>query len=127
MSHTHLTFKSRDINNTPAYSHTDRNLISEQWKLQEKSFLIPLFKNLRTFIHYYIYFQSIKKVIELYSYCLFRLALAPTHGMTGPVSHTYTRGDIPIDEWELHERKKLSGIPRLFAYFSLHEHVFQFI
>ena len=82
----------------------------ESW--QRNSSQILLKKTLgRLFIIIFTY----KKVIKLYSYHLFRLALAPTHGLIGHMSHTYTTGDIPVDEWELHKGKKLSGISHLFV------------
>lgn len=69
----------------------------------------------KTLGHLFIIIFIYKKVIKLYSYCLFRFALAPTHGLIGHVSHTYTTGDIPVDEGELHKGKKLSGISHLFV------------
>lgn len=82
----------------------------ESWQRNSSQILLK-----KTLGHLFIIIFIYKKVIKLYLYCLFRFALAPTHGLTGHVSHTYTTGDIPVDEGELHKGKKLSEISHLFV------------
>ena len=83
----------------------------ESWQRNSSQILLK-----KTLGHLFIIIFIYKKVIKLYSCCLFRLALAPTYGVTGHMSHTYTTGDIPGDEWELHKGRKLSGVSHLFVF-----------
>ena len=107
MPHTHLSYKIRDIN-TPGSKTWPMG--DESWQRNSSQILLK-----KTLGHLFIIIFIYKKVIKLYSCCLFRLALAATYGLTGHMSHTYNTGDIPVDEWELHKGRKLSGVSHLFV------------